>query len=72
MFLLLTLLMKSHFEKYAFLHHFLVFFQLIIATVYAKTYYCCWFEIAVIEKMIYYPCMTSPNDVITIQDVITL
>jgi len=27
--------MKSNFEKYAFLHHFLVFF-LIVATVYAK------------------------------------
>jgi len=40
------------------------FFPNYIATVYAKTYYCCWFEIAVTWKVIYYLCMTSLNDFI--------
>jgi len=38
--------MRTHFEKYAFLHQILVFFLNYIVTVYAKTYYSCWFESA--------------------------
>jgi len=46
---------------------------MLVDKVYANTYYnCCWFEIAVTRKVIYYPCMTSPNDVIGINDVIAL
>jgi len=50
------------------------FFSIYIATVtvYAKTYYCCWFEIAETPKVIYYSCMASSNDVIGIYDDITL
>jgi len=37
-----------------FLHHILAFISYYIATVHAKTYYCCWFEIAVTSKVLYY------------------
>jgi len=48
----MTLPMRSHFEKYAFLHRILVFIPNYIATPYAKTNYYCWFEIAMTSKVI--------------------
>jgi len=41
--------MRSHFEKYAFIHHILV--SNCIATPYAKTYYCFCFVIADTSKI---------------------
>jgi len=66
----MTFLMRSHFEKYAFLHHILVVF--LISLFYKNILYCCWFEFAETPKMIYYTCMTLSNDVIGIHDDITL